>query len=63
MEEALLQDRLKYEVFDKIKEEQVAQIITGKVQDALLKKEAALAIQQTYGEIINVMKKVNTKLN
>ncbi|EFA00628.1 uncharacterized protein LOC663840 [Tribolium castaneum] len=57
LEEALLQDRLKYEVYDKIKEEEVAQIITGKVQDALLKKEAALAIQQTYAEIINVMKK------
>ncbi|KAH0815772.1 hypothetical protein GEV33_007019 [Tenebrio molitor] len=57
LEEALLQDRLKYEVFDKIKEERIAQIITGKVQDAILKKEAALAIQQTYAEIINVMKK------
>lgn len=57
----MLQDRLKYEVFDKIKEERIAQIITGKVQDAILKKEAALAIQQTYAEIINVMKKVSTE--
>ncbi|RZC32956.1 myosin-9 [Asbolus verrucosus] len=57
LEEALLQDRMKYEIFDKLKEEKQAQIITGKVQDALLKKEAALAIQQTYGQIINVMKK------
>jgi hypothetical protein len=31
------------------------------VQDAILKKEAALAIQQTYAEIINVMKKVSTE--
>lgn len=58
MEESILQDRLKYDVSDKIKEEKIAQIITGKVQDACLKKEAALAVQQTYIKIIDVMKKV-----
>lgn len=41
-----------------IKEEKIAEIITGKVQDAILKREAALAIQQSYAQIINIMKKV-----
>ena len=58
LEESALQDRLKYEGFDKIKEEKNAQIITGKVQDALLKKEAALQIRQTYTQISDLMKKV-----
>ncbi|XP_063920466.1 uncharacterized protein LOC135135374 [Zophobas morio] len=57
LEESALQDRLKYEGFDKIKEEKNAQIITGKVQDALLKKEAALQIRQTYTQISDLMKK------
>lgn len=37
--------------------EKRAEIITGKVQDAILKKEAALVVHQAYKNIINIMKK------
>ncbi|XP_063920099.1 uncharacterized protein LOC135135071 [Zophobas morio] len=57
LEEALLQDRTKYESLHNIKEEHIAKLITGKVQDAILKKQAALEIRQTYTQIIDLMKK------
>ncbi|XP_019867960.1 uncharacterized protein LOC109596812 [Aethina tumida] len=56
---SVLSDNLNYD-FGKSKllpEEKQAQIITGKVQDAILKREAALAIRQTYTQIIDIMKK------
>ncbi|XP_050310862.1 uncharacterized protein LOC126746569 [Anthonomus grandis grandis] len=37
--------------------ERQAHIITGKVQDAILKKEAAIVIRQSYKEMIAIMKK------
>ncbi|XP_030765981.1 myosin-1-like [Sitophilus oryzae] len=37
--------------------EKQAQIITGKVQDAILKKEAAIVIRHSYKEMIAIMKK------
>lgn len=40
-----------------IKEEREAHLITGYVQNAILKKEAARAIQRTYCQMIDIMKK------
>ncbi|RZC39722.1 RNA polymerase II subunit B1 CTD phosphatase Rpap2, partial [Asbolus verrucosus] len=57
MEQALFEDRLKYGFLSQIEQEKTAQIITGKVQDAMLKNEAALTIKQIYTEIIDIMKK------
>ncbi|CAH0547270.1 unnamed protein product [Brassicogethes aeneus] len=57
---SVLADNLNYDFAKSSKElpeEQQAQIITGKVQDAILKREAALAIRQTYTQIIDIMKK------
>lgn len=39
-------------------EEQV-QVVTGKVQDALLKQEAAITVRYTYKEILNLLKNVH----
>lgn len=59
LELAELEDRLREEaMFGSIPEEQQAQIITGKVQDAILKKEAAITVRNTYRSILNIMKKV-----
>lgn len=49
---------MKYEGHGLIPVEQQAQIITGKVQDATLKKEAALSVKHTYHNILNILKKV-----
>lgn len=38
--------------------ERQAHLITGKVQDAILKKEAAIYIRNSYKEMIAIMKKV-----
>ncbi|KAJ3662855.1 hypothetical protein Zmor_007177 [Zophobas morio] len=57
LEQAVLEDRLKYAFLGQIKEEKEAQIITGKVQDAILRKEATWSIQRIYTEIRDVMKK------
>jgi hypothetical protein len=59
LEQALLEDRLKYAFFGQIKQEKEAQIITGKVQDAILRKEGAWAIYHIFREILDIMKKVN----
>lgn len=56
---ALLEDRVKYAGLSKFPSEKQAEIITGKVQDAILKKEAALVVHQTYKDIISIMKKVH----
>lgn len=42
--------------------EKEAHLITGKVQDAILKKEAAIYIRNSYKEMIAIMKKVNLTL-
>lgn len=47
---------MKYLNFD-FPAERKAEIITGKVQDAILKKEAALVVREAYLNIINIMKK------
>nr|XP_008190919.2 PREDICTED: uncharacterized protein LOC662435 [Tribolium castaneum] len=57
LEQALLEDRLKYAFLGQIKQEKEAQIITGKLQDAILRKEGASAIYHIYREIIDIMKK------
>lgn len=56
---SVLEDRIKYGKFlEEFPAERQAEIITGKVQDAILKKEAALVVHQTYKDILNIMKKV-----
>lgn len=55
---SVLEDRIKYADLEVFPCEKQAEIITGKVQDAILKKEAALVVHQTYKDILNMMKKV-----
>lgn len=55
----MLEDRLNYPEVSQIPEEKEAEMITGKVQDAVLKREAALAVNQTYKQILAIMKRVN----
>ncbi|KAK5642351.1 hypothetical protein RI129_008518 [Pyrocoelia pectoralis] len=57
LELAELEDRLTYEGEGPLPIEQSAQIVTGKVQDAILKKEAAIAVRATYKNILNILKK------
>ncbi|KAL3275136.1 hypothetical protein HHI36_019905 [Cryptolaemus montrouzieri] len=57
LELAVLEDRLKYVNPNDFPIEKQSAIVTGKVQDAILKKEAALAIRQTFIQIIDIMKK------
>lgn len=52
-----MEDRIKYQLLV-IPEDKIAERITGKVQDAILKKEAAIVVHQAYLNIINIMKKV-----
>lgn len=59
LELAVLEDRIKYANPNEFPVEKQSAIITGKVQDAILKKEAALAIRQTFIQIIDIMKKVS----
>lgn len=60
---ALLEDRIKYgEIMEVNPTKNQAEIITGKVQDAILKKEAAVVVHQTYKDILRIMKKVKSKL-
>ncbi|XP_044758332.1 uncharacterized protein LOC123316355 [Coccinella septempunctata] len=57
LELAVLEDRIKYANPNEFPVEKQSAIVTGKVQDAILKKEAALAIRQTFIQIIDIMKK------
>ncbi|KAJ8973130.1 hypothetical protein NQ317_001561 [Molorchus minor] len=57
---ALYEDRIKYEGMswqNMLPCERAAHLITGKVQDALLKKEAAMYIKNSYKEMIAIMNK------
>lgn len=54
----MLEDRLKYVDLGQIKQEKIAQIITGKVQDAILRREAASRISSIYRDILDIMKRV-----
>lgn len=57
---ASYEDRLKYEGMfwqTMLPTERRAHIITGKVQDAILKKEAAIYIRNSYREMIAIMQK------
>lgn len=57
---SVLEDRIKYaKILQVFPAEKQAEIITGKVQDAILKKEAALVVHQTYKDILKIMKKVS----
>ncbi|XP_060534712.1 uncharacterized protein LOC132707068 [Cylas formicarius] len=55
-----LEDSIKFEHLSwqsQLPNERLAHIITGKVQDAILKKEAAIVVRDTYKQMIAVMKK------
>lgn len=52
-----LEDRLEYEDVGKLPVEKRVGIVTGKVQDAILKMEAAITVQHTYRDLIHIMKK------
>ncbi|CAG9763322.1 unnamed protein product [Ceutorhynchus assimilis] len=57
---AALEDYIKFEGLswgNMLPCERQAHIITGKVQDAILKKEAAIVIKQSYKEMTAIMKK------
>ncbi|XP_023012491.1 uncharacterized protein [Leptinotarsa decemlineata] len=57
---ALYEDRLKYDGLTwqtMLPSERQAHLITGKVQDAILKKEAAIYIRNSYKEMIAIMKR------
>ncbi|KAG5889574.1 hypothetical protein JTB14_018558 [Gonioctena quinquepunctata] len=57
---ALYEDRIKYDGLSwqtMLPSERQAHLITGKVQDAILKKEAAIYIRNSYREMISIMKK------
>ncbi|KAJ8951279.1 hypothetical protein NQ318_008182 [Aromia moschata] len=60
LQAALYEDKIKYEGMswqNMLPCERAAHLITGKVQDALLKKEAAMYIRNSYKEMIAIMKK------
>lgn len=59
MHEAQLEDNLKYASDEKLPIEITGSILTGKLQDAYLKREAALTVWTTYNDILDVLKKVN----
>ncbi|XP_072391396.1 uncharacterized protein [Diabrotica undecimpunctata] len=55
---AKYEDNLKYEALQPmLRCEKQAHLITGKVHDAILKKEAAIYIRNSYKEMIAIMKK------
>ncbi|XP_017780163.1 PREDICTED: myosin-11-like [Nicrophorus vespilloides] len=56
LEEGDLENRIKYEVSDKIPIEVQVGIVTGKVQDMILKKEAAITVRNTYRILVDIMK-------
>lgn len=56
LRKSVLEDRMTYPD-DNFPPEKRAEIITGKVQDAILKKEAAMVVHDAYLKIINIMRK------
>lgn len=60
---AYLEDREHYaQLYTELPSDRYAQVITGKVQDALLKQEAAIAVRYTYRRLLDLLKKVSIKL-
>lgn len=57
LEAAVLEDRLKYTIDEKLPIELEAAVLTGKIQDAILRREAAVVVQHSYKAILDVMKK------
>lgn len=60
MELSELNDNLKFDKSSKLAVELQAKIVTGKVQDAILRKEAALAVGFTYKNMLEILKKVKS---
>ncbi|GJQ68165.1 hypothetical protein Trydic_g16819 [Trypoxylus dichotomus] len=57
LELSKLEDRLKYEAPGTLPSEIQAKIVTGKVQDAILKQDAAISVRHIYKKILSIMKK------
>lgn len=52
-------DKIKEEKqINKIEVEVQAELVTGKLQDAILKKDSALSVRYIYRKILKIMKKV-----
>lgn len=61
LELAQLEDALKFPSDankSMVSVEETSQFVTGKVQSAILKKEAALTVHSTYQHILDILKKV-----
>ncbi|KAI4470336.1 coiled-coil domain-containing protein [Holotrichia oblita] len=54
---AELEDRLQYEAPGTLPSEIQAKIVTGQVQDAILKQDAAISVRHIYKKILCIMKK------
>lgn len=53
-----LSDRIIFEKTEKIPVEIEAQAVLGKIEDGKMRTEAAIAVQNIYKKILNIMKKV-----
>lgn len=52
-------DKIKEEKqINKIEVEVQAELVTGKLQDAILRKDSALSVRYIYRKILKIMKKV-----
>ncbi|XP_018331904.1 uncharacterized protein LOC108741563 [Agrilus planipennis] len=56
LEQAQLEDNKKSDDCLVLPVEKVIEIVTGQVQDAVLKREAALSVRHTYKKILNILK-------
>lgn len=54
---SILEDRLKYKTYEKLPCEVLAAVITGKIQDMSLKREAALVVHHTYKTMLDIVSK------
>lgn len=63
MKRAELEDRVIYVdlTSKKLALDRQAEVVTGKVQDALLKQEAAISVKYTFQNILDILKKVRLK--
>lgn len=57
-----MKDRIEFESGKQIPVEIKIEAVFGKVQDAMLKREAAWAVRDIYKKILNILKKVNAQI-
>lgn len=61
---AALEDREIYgDILGQLPTEKQAEVITGRVQNAILKQEAAISVRCTYKSVLDILKKVRIKQN